>query len=198
MTSNDELPFRIAVGIFFFLTMLIRIYYQSKVQHETIAVSTHEQRSKLFFQIFALTYLLLLLYVFTSWLDNASLPFSAAVRWIVGGGFLLAYTLLFTATHAALGRNWSGLLEIHTDHILVVRGPYQFIRHPMYAAFILSGIGYLFLSANWIAGGIYLIIAITMYADRVSPEEKMMMEHFGEQYTQYRKTTGRLFPRFRK
>jgi protein-S-isoprenylcysteine O-methyltransferase Ste14 len=119
------------------------------------------------------------------------------VRWIVGGAFLAAYMILFVWTHVALGRNWSGLIEIHTDHQLIVTGPFRYIRHPMYASFILSGIGFLILSSNWFIGGLYLLIAVAMYLDRVEPEELMMKARFGTEYIDYMNRTGRLFPRLR-
>ena len=198
MISNEELPFRAAFGIFWLINMVVRIYFQSKVIGIDVATKTHEQRSRMFFRLFALSYLLMLFYIFSSWFDFAHFFLSTEVRWWCGGGVLIAYILLFSCTHIALGRNWSGLLEIHQDHTLIISGPYEYIRHPMYAAFILSGIGFLFLSANWFVGGLYLTIAIAMYLDRVGPEEQMMSIHFGVSYSEYMKRTGRLFPKVRK
>jgi len=31
-----------------------------------------------------------------------------------------------------LGRNWSGVVTLKEDHELVQRGPYRFVRHPIY------------------------------------------------------------------
>lgn len=194
MASASEFAFRTAFGLFWLTTMAIRIYFQMKARGSAISVTVNAQRSKLFFRLLALSYLLMLLYILSPWLDFASLPIPDVVRWFCGGGLLIAYASLFTWTHLVLGRNWSGLLEIHSDHSLVVTGPYRFIRHPMYTSFFLSGFGFLILSANWVAGGIYLVILTMMYFDRVHPEEQMMIDHFGEKYTSYMERTGRIFP----
>ena len=142
--------------------------------------------------------MLILFYILTPWLDWASLYLPPTVRWVVGTTILIGYIALFAWTHAALGKNWSGFLELYTEHSLVVTGPYRFIRHPMYAAFILSGIGFFVLSANWFVGGLYLVIAILMYLDRVGPEEQMMIDRFGDEYRRYMEKTGRLVPSVRK
>jgi protein-S-isoprenylcysteine O-methyltransferase Ste14 len=196
MNPADELPFRVTVGIFWLANFIIRIVFQKKAMGAEVTLKTHEKHAVFFFRLFAFCYVLLLAYIFSSVLDGARFDLSPGIRWIVGVGFLLAYMILFTWTHMALGRNWSGLLEIHTDHHLIVSGPFKYIRHPMYASFILSGIGFLLLTANWLAGGLYLTVAVAMYLDRVEPEEQMMKVHFGADYIDYIKKTGRIFPRF--
>lgn len=197
MILSGEFPFRVTVGIFWLANFLIRIVFQKRTLGAEIAVKTHEKHAVFFFRLFAFCYVLLLVYCFSSMLDGAHLELSSGIRWTGGVGFLLAYMLLFSWTHAALGRNWSGLLEIHKDHQLIVTGPFAYIRHPMYASFILSGIGFLLLTANWLAGGLYLSVAVAMYLDRVGPEEQMMNVHFGATYSEYMKKTGRIFPRRR-
>jgi protein-S-isoprenylcysteine O-methyltransferase Ste14 len=57
------------------------------------------------------------------------------------------------------------------------------------------GIGFLLLSANWFVDLIYLGPLVVMYITRVSLEEQMMVERFGDSYRQYMKGTGRLWPR---
>jgi protein-S-isoprenylcysteine O-methyltransferase Ste14 len=68
----------------------------------------------------------------------------------------------------------------------------------MYTAFFVIGFGFLLLSANWFISAIYLGTLTLMYATRVSIEEKMMLERFGDEYHQYMTKTGRLLPRFKK
>jgi protein-S-isoprenylcysteine O-methyltransferase Ste14 len=72
-------------------------------------------------------------YAFTPALDVAHISLHALVRWSGSLLGILGIALLI-ATHRALGRNWSGQLEIADSHRLVVAGPYRRIRHPMYTA----------------------------------------------------------------
>jgi protein-S-isoprenylcysteine O-methyltransferase Ste14 len=47
---------------------------------------------------------------------------------------------------------------------------------------------------NWIAGPSYLVAMALLFALRVGPEERMMLEEFGSDYEDYRKRSKRLIP----
>ncbi len=135
-------------------------------------------------------------YILTSRIDSYRLPLHARLRWL-GSGLIFAGDLLFIWSHSALGRNWSPLLEIRKGHALVTEGPYRFIRHPMYAAIFLTAIGTSLLSANWLVTLAHMLSVISMYQVRVSDEEEMMVEQFGDEYRKYMRRTGRLIPKLR-
>jgi protein-S-isoprenylcysteine O-methyltransferase Ste14 len=65
----------------------------------------------------------------------------------------------------------------------------------MYAAIFIIGIGISLLSSNWIVSLLYMLPVICMYLVRVSDEEKMMIEQFGDEYRKYMKKAGRLIPK---
>jgi hypothetical protein len=71
MPLIDEFPFRAAVGTIWLINFIIRIIFQSKTKGAVIDFSTHERKAKLYFRLFAFTYLLLLVYVFSPLLDAA-------------------------------------------------------------------------------------------------------------------------------
>jgi len=135
-----------------------------------------------------------LLYLFTPWLDFADFDFPTWAGW-VGAAVFAAALLLLWRSHADLGRNWSATLQIREGHSLVTRGVFRHIRHPMYAAHGLWGIAQALLLHNWIAGPAFLATLLPMYLLRVQPEERMMLEHFGEEYRSYMNRTGRVIPR---
>ena len=116
---------------------------------------------------------------------------------LAGLGILVAIAALvmFRLTHKALGRNWSVTLQVRESHELVTHGIYASIRHPMYTAFWLWAIAQALLLPNWIAGFSGIIGFGTLYALRVGPEEKLMLETFGEPYKAYMARSGRLWPR---
>lgn len=98
--------------------------------------------------------------------------------------------------HQSLGKNWSRLLNVREEQILVTHGPYQWVRHPMYA--VLSGF-YLcaaLVSANSLVGLVSVGIVLQFWT-RIEPEEHMMIEHFGDAYRTYMQHTGRFLPRLR-
>jgi protein-S-isoprenylcysteine O-methyltransferase Ste14 len=134
-------------------------------------------------------------YAATDWLDFANYTLPAWAGWL--GVLLLAGALLvFWRAHADLGLNWSPSLEIREKHELITRGIYGVIRHPMYASQWLWVLAQPLLLQNWIAGFLNLLIFIPFYFLRVSPEEQMMLESFGDQYRSYRDKVGGVIPKF--
>lgn len=67
----------------------------------------------------------------------------------------------------------------------------------MYTTILLVGIGVSLLSANWLVAVSYLGVFGGIILVRVSSEEEMMLEQFGEAYREYMHGTGRLIPRLR-
>lgn len=122
---------------------------------------------------------------------NYELPFWAG--WTGAACFALGLWLLWRA-HADLGQNWSRSLEIRQGHQLVTSGIYRHIRHPMYAFGWLFGIAQALLLWNWIAGLSGLVSFALLYFLRVSREEQMMLDQFGDEYQAYMKRTGRVIP----
>ena len=124
----------------------------------------------------------------------ASLPLPGALRWSGLGLAFAAFALLQWA-QSALGRSWSLRVQLLREHELVVRGPYRRVRHPMYAAGLLASVSVLLLSANWLAGGSWLVTCAWQFALRMPLEERLLTERFGDAYRRYARTTGRLIPR---
>ena len=135
-----------------------------------------------------------LIYLITSWLDFADYQLPSWAGWLGAVVFAAALWLLWRS-HVDLGANFSPELEILEGHALVTQGVYQHIRHPMYAAHWLWGIAQALLLQNWIAGLSMLVTLAPLYFVRVPREERMMLEHFGDEYRAYMERTGRVIPR---
>jgi len=101
---------------------------------------------------------------------------------------------LFYRSLADLSTNWSVSLDIRENHTLITSGVYRRIRHPMYAAIFLMAAGQALFVPNWIAGPLYLCAFVLLFALRVGPEERMMLERFGSGYESYMQTSKRLIP----
>ena len=98
----------------------------------------------------------------------------------------------FHRSHADLGTNWSITLEVREGHQLVTHGIYRHVRHPMYLALLLYSMGQSLVLPNWVAGPSYLAAIVLLFALRVGPEERMMLEEFGTDYEAYMTRTKRL------
>lgn len=128
-----------------------------------------------------------------NWLSWAALPFPLWLRWTGIGIALLGFVLLQSAQNT-LGKNWSDTPRMIKEQALVTSGPYQFIRHPIYTAFLLILGSILFISANWLIGLAWIGMTVLEVASRIGFEESLMLEYFGDQYQEYMKRTGRLLP----
>jgi protein-S-isoprenylcysteine O-methyltransferase Ste14 len=110
---------------------------------------------------------------------------------------LLAYaaglTLLYRS-HRDLAEQWSVTLELKEGHALVTRGVYRRLRHPMYLALLLYGLGQALVLPNLVAGPAYLVATLALVGLRLGPEERMMSEAFGAAYADYVARTRRLVP----
>lgn len=138
--------------------------------------------------------LLPVLYLLTPWLAFADYHLPAFAPWC--GAFLMMPALwLFHRSHADLGQNWSVTLELRKGHQVVKQGVYRLIRHPMYASILLWDLAQGLLLQNWLAGWGALTTFALLYLVRTPREEHMMVEFFGQEYRDYMRQTGRLFPR---
>jgi tetrahydromethanopterin S-methyltransferase subunit A len=114
------------------------------------------------------------------------------------GAVLLGLVVcLFWRAHADLGLNWSINIQMREGHSLVTGGIYSRLRHPMYAALLLSAIALVPVLHNWIVSLIMLLIAGLFVTVRASEEERFLSRAFGDGYREYATRTGRIVPRFR-
>lgn len=191
-----EAQFKIALAVLLLIDAGVRLYYQRDRKGFERSTVKYERREKFLYYLVGLGITPIFFYLFTSWIDTFQFPFPAWIRWL-GAVITCTGDLLFIWSHRALARNWSPILEIRKGHTLVTSGPYKFIRHPMYAAIFIIGIGISLISSNWIVALSYMLPVIFMYLTRIADEEEMMIEKFGSEYREYMTRTGRLIPKLR-
>lgn len=129
-----------------------------------------------------------------NWLAFASLSFPFWLRW-TGVGITLVGFALLQWSQVTLGKSWSDTPRMMKEQTLITSGPYRTIRHPIYTAFILILGSTLFISSNWLIGLCWVGMTLLEVVSRIGFEEALMVEYFGEQYHEYMKKTGRLFPK---
>jgi protein-S-isoprenylcysteine O-methyltransferase Ste14 len=123
----------------------------------------------------------------------ANYTFHPALAWLGLLTFTVSLWLLYR-THKDLGTNWSVTLVVREEHSLITSGVYAYVRHPMYAAFWLWALAQLLLLPNWIAGAAGLVGFGVLFFGRVNAEEKMLIDHFGDDYRRYMARTARIIP----
>lgn len=141
-------------------------------------------------------FLSILLYaVRPGWLAFADLGLPVWLRWAGVGLAVLGFALLQWA-QVTLGKSWSDTPRMMEGQHLVTEGPYRFIRHPIYAAFLLILGSLLLITSNWLIGLCWIGMTILEAFSRIRFEESLMLEFFGDDYRHYMKRTGRLLPRW--
>ena len=192
---RNEAVFRVIFGAMGAIGTVIRLYYMRKASRSRQISRKREERLRiaLIASCNVLGWIGGLVYLIAPQrMRWATLPLPRWSRWVgVGLGAVAGPLLLWT--HHSLGKNWSATVEIREEQTLVTSGPYRRVRHPMYTAFIVSGLATLLVSANWVIGGGWLGQGIVA-ASRAGDEEAIMIEEFGDQYRAYMQRTGRFMP----
>jgi protein-S-isoprenylcysteine O-methyltransferase Ste14 len=113
-----------------------------------------------------------------------SLPVAAAADLLVFGGSAAAFASLW-----ALGRAFSIMPDAR---LLVTRGPYAHIRHPLYAAeiIVVAGIALQF-QQPW--AGLLAVATVALQVARSLFEEQVLAQTFPD-YARYRARTKRFIP----
>ena len=109
---------------------------------------------------------------------------------VLGAGGLVVRAAAFIT----LGRFFSRTLRETEKHTLITNGIYKTIRHPGYLSDFMIFIGIALALGNLILMIIIPVLFFPAYIYRIHVEEKMLLEVFGERYSEYRKKSKRLIP----
>jgi protein-S-isoprenylcysteine O-methyltransferase Ste14 len=107
---------------------------------------------------------------------------------LTAGYMLLAWALMTLRRNYQVGGNYP-----RGSDELVVRGPYRFVRHPMYAAAVGISLGLACLTLH----AVYLLmffIYVVLVLLLIPVEERGLKQAYGERYAAYEKRVKRLIP----
>ncbi len=137
-----------------------------------------------------LVYLLFRLGLFNA--INLTSPFPLWLQ-LVGLVLLITSAFLTFWARLSLGTMWSDRPETKVGHQLHTDGPYQVTRHPIYTGIIGMLIGSLLIIG--LGYWIFLIaMGIGIVLSKVPEEERLMINQFGDAYSQYRQTVPQILP----
>jgi protein-S-isoprenylcysteine O-methyltransferase Ste14 len=197
---DKEIIYRTLFVLALIAMMIIRFYYQSKVLRDKREIKIKENSIGLVAgSIAALTTIVFgLEYIFFpgSFSFAYVLRYPNWIRWL-GGLALAGGIALLGVAHHHLGKSFHSLMVSKENQVLVETGPYRWMRHPIYTAYLLSYIGGGLLSSNWVLTVVPVLMYAIMVVIRMGKEEKIMEEQFGQRYIEYEKKTGRLLPRIK-
>jgi protein-S-isoprenylcysteine O-methyltransferase Ste14 len=198
IAMTPEIVYRLLMFLAFIALFAIRVHYQRKVLHEERRIQVRENVLSLVSgAVAALTSLIFgAEYIFF----RGAFPFTYPLvypdwlRWL-GAGFLAGGIWLLAAAHHYLGKSFHSFVVSKQGHQLVTSGPYRWVRHPIYSAYLLSYLGGGLLASNLVLTFAPLFFFSLMILDRIPREEELMRQEFGEQYQELENRTGRLLPK---
>jgi hypothetical protein len=105
--------------------------------------------------------------------------------------------LLAAAVLSALGLVLRAAAAGHIlkDRVLATRGPYAFLRHPLYLGSFLVGTGLALAAGRWWLTPLFMVLFLWLYRDTVMAEEDGLRIRFGQPYERYREEVPAILPR---
>ena len=102
---------------------------------------------------------------------------------------------LFVAiwSRKVLGAEWSQDVELKQGHKLVERGPYSFMRHPIYTGHLLMGLGTATASGLLVAF-VGLASFVVGFLIKLNQEESLLRRGFPDEYPAYKARVKALIP----
>lgn len=191
----SEIIFKIAFVVLWIIYIFIRVPFENIYKKEEKIKIFCPAKEKILFFLMSLGLIVIpIVCLFTSFLASfdIQLPVWARLLGIVISILSLFY---FNWIHKTLGSNYSPTLEIRKGHQLIKVGPYKSIRHPMYTQIWFWTIAQFLIVSNMLGGLSGIAAWAVLYFIRVPKEEKMMIEYFGDEYLEYMKQTGSVFPK---
>ena len=135
------------------------------------------------------------LWLFLPYGDRRDMLVFPAEDWVRYLGLMLAVAGMAVRVLGLreLGRQFSVYVTLQEDHKLVQSGIYGVLRHPLYLGAIFAMVGIALVFRSWLIIPVSVLILVFTLA-RIPKEEKLLAEHFKEEFAAYRRRTWRLVP----
>ncbi|MBE5979664.1 MAG: isoprenylcysteine carboxylmethyltransferase family protein [Paenibacillaceae bacterium] len=122
---------------------------------------------------------------------NTKLPVVVTYSGII---LILAGIMIRLRAVLTLKRSFTLSVQTSKEQHLITTGIYKKVRNPAYTGSICSLVGTAIGLRGEIALAMVFIFSIICYSARISVEEKVLRNHFGNEFTEYEKRTYRLIP----
>ena len=194
----NENIFRLFAALILFTAVGISSYYRRKADRDTGEKISRAVDGSVMMILIRLGGLLLwlspLVYLVNPrWMAWSKLGLPDGVRWLgIGIGVLCVFGVYWLFSR--IGSGITPTSATRKQHSLVTRGPYRWVRHPLYTVGSSMFIALGMMSDSWFIAGLGILTFILM-AIRTPKEEANLIEKFGDEYRDYMKHTGRFFPK---
>lgn len=190
--------FRIFGALLFFAGTSISFFFRRKSETQGDKVSFQAEGTfvKIALRLAGLAmWLSVILWLINPrWMAWAQMDIPPVLRWF---GVVLGFVCLPLTywLFSSIGTNITQTVETRADHQLVTRGPYRYVRHPLYTVGMAMFFAFALMASNWFIA-LATALVLVMLLIRLPKEEQKLIDRFGDQYRQYMQQTGKLLPRF--
>jgi protein-S-isoprenylcysteine O-methyltransferase Ste14 len=92
-----------------------------------------------------------------------------------------------------LAGNWSSDVTFKQGHELIKTGPYRFVRHPIYTGLLMMCLGSA-IEVGALRSWLGLVVIGIGFWIKLKQEERLMLQHFPDEYPAYQKQVKALVP----
>lgn len=125
-------------------------------------------------------------------LNRIVIPPSVPLDW-AGVAICWAGAAFAVWARVTLAGNWSGVVSLKHDHEIIDRGPYAYVRHPIYTGILAMILGSALLEFD-VARTLAVALAFLSFRIKLGQEENLLSTHFPGTYPAYAARTRRLIP----
>lgn len=195
MTENI---FRISALAILLTAMSISFYFRIKADKDTGEKISRKADGSIMMNFIRIGGLILWLSPFVylinpAWMAWSKLGLPEPIRWFgVGIGIVCVFGIYWL--FSSIGSGITPTSATRSEHQLVTKGIYKYIRHPLYTFGSSLFIAFGMMADNWFIALLGVLAFIGM-AIRTPKEEANLIEKFGDEYREYMRRTGRFLPK---
>ena len=194
----NENIFRTLAGLIFLTAISISIYFRSKADRDTNEKVSWEKEGLAMILALRIGGLVLWLSMLGYLIYPPLLAWSKVglpewTRWL-GVGLGIICVLLIYWMFSNIGSGITPTVATRSEHKLVTKGPYRWIRHPLYTFGTIFFLSFALMADSWFIA-VMAVLAILLLSIRLPTEKALLIEKFGDEYREYMKRTGRYIPK---
>lgn len=192
------LPLALRIDLLWTINMLIPvlacaiIFMTQRSATKAQLADRHDRHSMKYLSIATLISQMSVVAEWAYWGENHRLLWNQATivgTVMIGTGLFIRLWAIWT-----LGPYFQNTIIVVSNHQLVQKGIYKYIRHGSYTGALLTAVGIgIYLSA-WVGVFVSVMVLGWAYRYRILHEEKTLIVHFGQRYLTYQQQTWMLFP----
>jgi protein-S-isoprenylcysteine O-methyltransferase Ste14 len=142
------------------------------------------------FALISIFFTAIIITVHFLWLSHLSIPIPRIITQVLGILLLTTGALIYLISGLTIHKYFR-------EGNLATKGTYAFFRHPLYGSWIVFIVPGIVLLINSLIGFAIPIFMYGVFKILIGEEDEYLEEKFGDEFLEYKKKVGEIFPKFR-